>query len=141
VREPEGLLMENFRRHSSIDFEANRHVKTIMRKGESAEMQNCHVFNTPHGTFDGKMRPVSGGLTEFEPSYDAFRINHYVTQSYAYFKNVKQGLGVADNEVHVVKPDSYFFKHDRNECDDGVSYNFLVPLKLKVMELQEALQS
>ena len=33
----------------------------------------------------------------------------------------------------------HFLRHDRNECDDGVSYNFLTPLKLKMRELQAAI--
>lgn len=138
-QEPEGLIMENFRRHSEVGFPANRHVKSIMRGGRNAVMERCHVFTTEQGTFDELLRPVPYGLTDYLPSYEYFRINHYVTQSYGFFKNVKQGMGVADNEGHHVRPDSYFFEHDRNECDDGVVRPFLIPLKLKVAELHEAL--
>ncbi len=139
VNEPSGLIVENFRRHASVDFHANRHVKTIMRGRRSAATTRCHVFETELGTFDEKMRPIADGLTEYEPSYEFFRINHYMNQSYAFFKNVKQNMGAADNEVHLVRPDSSFAEFDRNERDDGLMRQFLIPLKLKVAELQEAL--
>ena len=139
VVEPSGLVMENFRRHASTDFPANRHVKTIMRGGRHAEVRRCHVFETELGTFDEKMRPIADGLSEHAPSYEFFRINHYVNQSREYFKNIKQNIGVADNEVHVVRPDGHFDYHDRNENDDQVVRPFLIPLKLKVAELREVL--
>jgi len=73
------------------------------------------------------------------PSYQLLRINHYSVQSWAYFKATKQRSGAPDSNPALVRPDSWFFKHDRNECDDGQSYRFLVPLQLKVRELQAAL--
>lgn len=140
IADPVGPMVENFPRHSAVEFAENRHVKTIMRGGEKARMLRCHVFETPNGTFDEKMRPVTEGRTEYEPSYEFFRINHYVTQSYDFFKNVKQNMGTADNEVHVFRPDEYFVYFDRNECADGAVDKYLGPLKLKIAELQSLLQ-
>ena len=139
IKEPAGLIMENFRRHAETDFASNRHVKSIMRGGRNAQTSRCHVFDTELGTFDEQMRPVTEGWTAYQPSYEFFRINHYANQSYEYFKNVKQNIGVVDNEVHVVRPDESFTFHDRNECDDGVTEPFLAPLKRKMAELREAL--
>jgi hypothetical protein len=139
MTEPDGLIIENYPRHSSNSFYANRHIKSILRGGQNAELCRSHLFNTELGTFDEKLRPITHGLmSELEPSYEFFRINHYVTQSYGYFKNTKQNSGQADLPTNSLRPDDWFFTHDRNECDDGVSYNFLIRLKIKVMELRNA---
>ncbi len=140
VSDPGGLLVENFPRHSSADFQVNRHVKSIVRGRQTVALHGAHLFQTEHGTFDEQLRPISHGLmSELEPSYNVFRINHYAVQSYEFFKNVKQNMGAADLNSQYVRPDGNFFVLDRNECDDGTMYNYLVPLKLKVMELQNVL--
>jgi hypothetical protein len=100
------------------------------------------LFATPNGTYDELLRPLSQpSLSDpaLLPSYERFRINHYVTQSYHYFKQVKQHIGAIDRRPGIVRPDHWFVGHDRNECDDGVSLRYLEALKLKVSELREAL--
>lgn len=139
--EPSGLLMEQFTRHAEPGFSANAHVKTLLRGGEPEVLiANAHRFHTPRGTVDDRGRDVPGGyLHGVTPSYDALRINHYVTQSYAYFKRTKQRSGLADVDLNGVRPDSWFHAHDRNECDDGIRYRFLLALKLKVREIEAML--
>ena len=140
VDEPAGLLMENFPRHASLDFLNNRHIKSIVRGGLPLKVASAHTFDTVNGTFDEKLRPVTWGLMpDYQPSYEAFRINHYATQSYGYYMQQKIPMGLADRDVFLERPESYFFNQDRNECCDGMSYNFLVRLKLKVRELQRHL--
>jgi hypothetical protein len=142
VDEPAGLVMENFRRHSAPSFEANRHFKSIVRGGQQVACVGSHLFATPHGTYDEQDRLlIQPRLNDpaLAPSHERFRINHYVTQSYSYFKQVKQHIGAADRGADIVRPDEWFHGHDRNECDDGVAARFLEPLKQKVAELREAL--
>lgn len=147
VKEPSGLIMENYPRHSSMDFAANKHVKSIVRGGSSAASTQVSVtsslFCTQNGTFDEKHRPVfHPTLHDLEPSYDFFRINHYATQSYEYFKSVREPMKSAGALENAAKPlIQSFHDYDRNECDDGLSYNFLVRLKMKVMELQEVVDN
>jgi hypothetical protein len=74
-----------------------------------------------------------------QPTYDRFRINHYATQSFEFFLRTKQNMGAADHDPNFIRPATWFHEYDRNEADDGVSYNFLVRLKLKVRELQSVL--
>lgn len=135
--DPGGLLLEQYPRHAHADFLPNRHVKSIVRGSEPVLVTGAHVFQTRHGTRDELLRPITHGfMPELAPSYEHLRINHYSVQSYAYFKASKQRTGAPDSNPHLVRPDSWFFKHDRNECDDGQSHAFRVPLKLKVRELQ-----
>jgi hypothetical protein len=142
VDEPvQGLVMENFPRHSRPDFPPNRHVKSIVRgRQDGVDIQTSHVFTTPKGTFDDRLRPLNHGwMKDLEPSYDLFRINHYAIQSHEFFRKTKQNMGAADGDARLVRPDAWYHEHDRNDCDDGVSHNHLVRLKLKVRELQAAI--
>ncbi|WP_319585403.1 tetratricopeptide repeat protein [uncultured Desulfobulbus sp.] len=141
LREPEGLIVENYRRHSSFDFLPNRHVKSIVKGRQNGIMTTAsHVFSTPRGTYDELRRPINHGLMEkLTPSYKQFRINHYATQSYDFFLRIKQNMGAADSDSTYVRSPEWYFRYDRNECDDGISYNFLIPLKLKVIELTNAI--
>ena len=136
IKEPDGLLVENYRRHSGDDFMPNRHVKTILRGRQKAVASSSHIFQVDGDTLDDRMRCVTKGCSiETPPSYDYFRINHYAVQSFEFFKQKKQNIGAPDSDPNLVRPDSWYFDYDRNECDDGVSYGFLTKLKLKVAEL------
>jgi hypothetical protein len=134
LTEPEGLVTENYRFRAPFDFETNRHVKSIVmgRQGPQFAIQaNAHHFKTIHGTFDTAMRPINGGLTTYEPTYDLIRINHYVTQSLEYFRGFKQTSGAADVNPHYVRPNSWWEKHDRNDVFD----ESLIHLTSKVAEV------
>jgi hypothetical protein len=140
--EPAGLVMENFTRHSGPGFPGNRHMKSIVRGGEEITITGSHLFATARGTRDDRLRLVTEPQLKDpakEPTYDSFRINHYAIQSFEFFKTTKQNMGTADCNAAFIRPTSWFHEYDRNEADDGVSYNFLIRLKLKVQELQAAL--
>jgi hypothetical protein len=138
--EPNGLIIENYPRHSSADFDPNRHVKSIVKGREKVTVIGSHVFQTEFGTFDEHLRPIVNGYNpDLQPTSEVFRINHYLLQSYEYFKQSKQKMGLADCPPGASRPDEFFHNHDRNECDDGLMYNYLIPLKLKVAELQRCL--
>ena len=123
VAEPEGLVTENYRMRASADFEANRHIKSLVlgrQMGRVHVAQNSHIFNTPFGTVDEQRRLITKGFSpEYEPSYTNFRINHYVCQSYNYFTKFKQNSGAADAGALMVRPDSWWTKHDRNDEFDN----------------------
>jgi hypothetical protein len=142
LMEPAGLVLENYTRHSGPEFLANRHVKSIVRGGEPDVVPSgSHVFQTPRGTVDDSGRPVTGGLMlERPPSYEALRINHYLTQSWQYFTEFKQRSGAADLSPDVVRPEAWFKSHDRNECDDGTRWRFLLAVKRKLQEIDQVLE-
>jgi hypothetical protein len=142
VRDPDGLVLQDYPRHSGADFLPNRHVKSIVRGRQAIGVRSSHVFDTAHGTVDEQLRPVhQGWMRELAPSVAHLRINHYAVQSFDFFRRTKQHMGAADGNSQLVRPDSWFFEYDRNEHDDGQTYRFLVPLKLKVQELQDVIDS
>lgn len=137
LADPDGLVLQDYPRHSARDFALNRHVKSIVRGGQEIVVRASHVFQTRDGTFDEQLRPITfGWMRELEPSYEKLRINHYILQSYDFYAQTKQFMGAADGDPKLVRPLANFYANDRNECDDGSSYRFLVPLKLKVRELE-----
>ncbi len=138
--EPGGLILEHYPRHSGPDFLPNRHIKSILRGREAVRSVTAHMFGTDRGTFDELMRPIEHGwMKKTIPSYQKFRINHYPTQSYEYFLKTKQKIGAADADATMVRPTEWFYMYDRNECDDGISYNFITRLKVKVREMKQAI--
>lgn len=142
LHEPAGLVMQNYPRHSRPDFHANRHMKSIVRGGAQVKITGSHLFATERGTYDERLRLITHPHLQDparQPSWDRLRINHYAVQSHEFFVKTKQRMGAADADPHLVRPTSWFHEHDRNEMDDGVSYGFLIRLKLKVQELQAVL--
>jgi hypothetical protein len=133
TREPAGLITENYTRRAADDFPANRHVKSIVRGGLGDAVRtgpNSHLFLTPRGTYDELMRPVTQGLAEHaQPSHTRLRINHYVCQSYEYFKTFKQRSGAPDAGRLMVRPDSWWEDHDRNDVLDTAIGPLLPSLK------------
>lgn len=141
--EPKGLVVENYTRHSCYDFLPNRHVKSIVKgRQQGVVVSGSHLFQTPKGTFDEDLRPIrQGWMKDYPPTYREFRISHYAVQSYEYFCKFKKASGAPDFDPNFIRKDSWFVDYDRNECDDGAMYNFLIRLKLKVRELNAAIEA
>jgi hypothetical protein len=123
VQEPAGLVTENYRRRAPLDFPANHHVKSLVRgRQDSHAGANSHLFNTPWGTQDELGRPLPGAVSPHAPTHAKLRVNHYVTQSLQFFRQVKQTSGAADAGAAMVRPDSWWGNHDRNdEADDSMA--------------------
>jgi Glycosyl transferase family 2 len=139
VDEPAGLVVQNYRRRPGLDFEINKHIKSIVRGRQASHVgPNSHMFNTPWGTQDELGRPVTFGLTPHEPSYTRFRINHYVTQSFQFFKQFKQASGAADAGAAYIRPDSWWTKHDHNDEFDSSLEHLYAPLEAEMARLQIA---
>ncbi|HEY9107105.1 MAG TPA: glycosyltransferase family 2 protein [Roseateles sp.] len=123
VQEPAGLVTENYRRRAPLDFPANHHVKSLVRgRQDSHAGANSHLFSTPWGTQDELGRPLPGAVSPHAPTHAKLRVNHYVTQSLQFFRQVKQTSGAADAGAAMVRPDSWWGNHDRNdEADDSMA--------------------
>jgi len=138
VTEPPGLITENYTRRAPDDFPPNHHVKSIVRGGLGDAVhvsENSHVFVTPQGTFDELLRPVTKGcMAELQPSYSRLRINHYVCQSHDFFKKFKQHSGAPDAGKNMVRPDSWWLEHDRNDVVDSTIARFIPPMKALLKE-------
>ena len=141
--EPEGLLLEQFTRHAESSYAANRHIKTILRSGEDAQFVNSHFFVTPKGTVDELGRRIEEPLVSaFPPSHEHLCINHYVTQSRAYYQHVKRNMGQIDlpPRYRHERGEDWFQGHDRNECAFGNAMNFVRRTKLRMQELMAEVQ-
>jgi len=135
--EPAGLLIEQFTRHSESTFDANRHIKIVLRRGEAAEFVNSHFFFTSKGTVDELGRRIDRPVSPFPASHKHICINHYVTQSRAYYEQVKRNMGQADRapEERHERTEDWFQAHDRNECAYGYALNFASRTRLRMDEL------
>lgn len=138
VDEPEGLLIEQFTRHAEPNFAANGHIKTILRSGEDVQFVNSHFFVTPKGTVDELDRRIEEPVVSaFPPSHKHLCINHYVTQSQAYYQQVKRNMGQIDlpPKYRHERGEDWFQAHDRNECASGNALVFVPRTKLRMREL------
>ena len=128
IKEPDDLVIDNYQYRAALDFEANRHIKSMVRGHQGSHFstgQNAHIFNTIYGTFDESLRPVTGGfMPELEPTYTKLRINHYVCQSFEYFKQFKQNIGAADAGPLAIRSDEWWTKHNRNDVHDETILRF-----------------
>jgi hypothetical protein len=139
VEEPAGLIVKNYRQRPPCSFEVNRHIKSIVRGRQASRVgPNSHMFATPWGTQDELGRPIDFGWTKHEPSYTKFRINHYVCQSYQYFKQSKQASGAADAGAAYVRPDSWWTRHDLNDEFDTSLVHLYDALEQEVAQVDKA---
>ena len=136
ISDPKGLILEKYPCHSNEDFLPNRHIKSIVKGGEIVNPNRAHLFETKLGTFDEQLRPINNGImANYVPSYDSFRINHYVTQSHEYYFTIKQNESAADLPSGNMRTTTFFNAHDRNEENDGITEKLLPALQEKYNEL------
>ena len=83
---PVGLQVENFPMRGPVDFDWNKHVKTIARPTTVLSAPNCHYFRYKPGYYCVN---ENGGLVpEFfnaPPTARRFQLNHYFNRSRAEF--------------------------------------------------------
>ena len=133
-QEPEGLIIENYtRRPDLVSHENNHTFKSIVRGRQGdhfSVLANAHHFKTLHGTVDEKFVSLHHGrMPEVEPTYAHFRLNHYILQSYEYFKKYKQFSGAADAGSAAVRPEEAWRADDINDIYDDAILAHLEPLK------------
>jgi hypothetical protein len=143
IKEPEGLVINRFRRHSNPNFRINRLFKSIVIPAEVLKIKNPHYFETVKGTVDETGRLITGVTQEEKvsvASHSSIRINHYVTQSWEYFKQSKQTIGYIDRKPTKlnIRQDEWFHLHDRNEESDGKILNYVIRTAVRRDELLKA---
>ena len=133
IEEPLGLIVENYRYRADYNFEPNRHIKSLVRGGlgNSVKIIASHLPQTPFGTFDENLRPITYGLTDYQPTYKKFRINHYVCQSRSYYLNYKKNIGHIDSgtDYKIVRDEDWWQEHDINDVVDNSMDRFIPQLK------------
>ncbi len=122
IKEPTGNIIENFRlcTYDALKFPPNRNVKSFVKGRQKVRTTLCsNVFHTPLGTYDELMRPIAWGLSEYQPSYQKIRFNHYACQSYEYYTNLKRNSGHADAGSLIIRDDDWFRSFDRRDEFDS----------------------
>jgi hypothetical protein len=130
IDEPVGLIIENFNYRAELSHHKNKHIKSIVKgkQGSMIKIDNPHYFLTEYGTFDEKFRFLDrGGISQYEPTHQDFRINHYVTQSYNYYTNKKAKYLRPDNNS--ARGTSYWDEHNLNDVKDDLMLKFLPSLR------------
>jgi hypothetical protein len=147
IKDPNGLLIENYTRHNEFHHIANTHFKSILRSGEEANFLNPHLFHTRRGTVDELGRPLHKPMaTDYVPSHTRLRVNHYIVQSLEYFVNKKRNSGrpeqaksFVNHKDHIRTIDDYFHGHDFSERLGSEATRYSIKTKLKIMELSHDL--
>ena len=130
IKEPPGLMIQNYKYRAADGYHNNRHIKSLVKGGLREFFlapDNPHFFKTPLGTYDENLRPITKGWTDYEPTYNKFRINHYATQSRSFFVNVKSKFIMPDGAA--TPDESFWEEHDKNEVFDHSMDKFIEPLK------------
>ena len=136
IEEPKGLIIENYKYRAGPGYTNDRHIKSIVRggQGKPVKVSDPHFFKTPLGTYDENLRPITYGWTDFEPTYEKFRINHYATQSRSHFLNFKSKYKTPDGGD--TRGEWFWEEHDRNEVFDNSMDKFIEPLKNILKSMQ-----
>jgi glycosyltransferase involved in cell wall biosynthesis len=121
---PRSLVIEAFTRRAMNSFDANRHVKSIVRPDAVDRCLNPHAFRVhgrtiaPNGTdllwctTDGIPQP---GLTATQPNYGIAQVNHYFTRSRAHWaRKTARGYPNPASRTKLL----HFAQYDRNEIED-----------------------
>lgn len=113
---PNGLVIDNYRYRSALDFPANRHIKSIVRPELVRDWINGHFFDV-RGVYKNLSNEElvweSPGISQTLPSYACGKLNHYFTRSYEdWNKKVRRGYP----DLH--RKNEEFFEYDRNEVFD-----------------------
>lgn len=143
LTEPQGLITENYTRRANIDsFLPHRRVKSILKGRQKISASTCsNVFQTPLGTFDDQMRPVTWGyLPDYVPSYEQFRFNHYVCQSREYYEKFKRHSGHGDAGADTEREEIWWKTFNTNEEEDDSMLRFRAQLRATVAELKAAME-
>lgn len=117
-KKPEGLITNNFLYRAHKNFDANRHVKTIVKPGKVVGF-----INDPHAPvyLPGYYSVTECHVRIDEPftqsvSVNDIQINHYFTKSKEEYV-MKKDRGQATSEPQ--RTMRAFYKHDRNDVLDN----------------------
>lgn len=113
-----GSVMTTLTRRSPVEFDVNRHVKSIVRPGAVRRVLNPHAFELdgdtihPDGTLVAWDSP--GVVAAGTAHHETWRINHYFLRSAAHWtRRLARGQLGADPR-HAAQ----FAVYDRNEIED-----------------------
>lgn len=116
----EGLVMENFTRHSVVSYEGNFHIKTIVKPTRVIGVNHSHYPEYKPGfygiNFEGEIIP---GWWNMISEYTGIRLNHYYCKSWEEFvKRNAYGKASGHEAPSAERISKRFYGNDRNEVLD-----------------------
>jgi hypothetical protein len=133
----DGLVIERFKDHSSMDFEKNLYVKTILnpRFAIAIHVHNSKYTINKYSVNSNKEKLKTHYLDRKEAVFDKIRVNHYYDKSYEEFL-VKRDKGRVSqkSEETRIHPINNFYIHDKNDIKNDPIMDKYIPLIYKNIE-------
>jgi glycosyltransferase involved in cell wall biosynthesis len=146
-RSPEPVI-QRFTRAAHIDFETNRHIKSVLNIGKCCDLlEGQKVLDAlhPHGIVvdeaeychDGASCRFLPGLSMVEPvRWNNARIRHYVVKSDDEYANIKAKRG---QSVGGTPSPDYFAIHNRNDVDAPLSTEIIALVRESMTSIERKL--
>jgi len=140
----DGLVIERFTKHAPLEYNNNRHIKTLL-KPSFVEKMHIHECVLNHGAYCTSLNEKmcfdqSGARTE-TTIHSKLRINHYVVKSrIEHFIN-KRKKGSAAGSASREKGIAYFIGHDKNSEKSEFSPVLVKDVKSIISDLKQQLLS
>lgn len=132
---PPGLQTENFTMRGAVNFDWNRHIKTIARPSTVYSAPNCHHFLYKPGYCCVNERGgLVPGFFNIPPTAGRFQLNHYFNRSRAEFEEKVQRRAADGTQKKMEFFD--LIEKDCNEVRDEEILRFIPALK-KALEKRE----
>ena len=123
----DGLVIDRFKRHSMLESQVNRHVKTICNPRAVARIDCVHTAIYFEGKYSVNANKEENNkfFLDRNAVFDKIRINHYFTKSYEEYL-LKRNRGRADLvELRNIED---FFYFDKNDIYDPVMDKYIAVL-------------
>jgi hypothetical protein len=129
----DGLIIERFKDHSLMDFDRNRHIKTILNPRYTLKIDiHSALYIKNKFSVNIHKKIAKTGFLDRDGVFDKIRINHYFTKSYEEFL-LKRQRGMADHNMEV-RPINDFYDHDRNEVKNDIIMDKYIPVIYKKLQ-------
>ncbi|HHQ4552190.1 TPA: glycosyltransferase family 2 protein [Aeromonas veronii] len=135
----DSLVIERFDHRANIDFPANNHYKSIVRRTALEDTAvNAHFFKISNGKYvlsDSSELNELTGLSSYV-SWQRCRLNHYVIKSQKEFITKKAARGRPSGRNSDLNS-KFFNNHDINEVEDHYPYWFISKVKYNIDKLKK----
>lgn len=137
-----GLVIQRFTKHSKLDYDNNRHIKTFLKPNYVTRM-NIHECELSKGEYCNSLNE----LAEFDESrartlvthHENIYINHYVVKSRVEHFIIKRKKGSAAGLASREKGIGYFLSHDINSEVTKFSQDTILDVRSEIKHLKRLL--
>lgn len=135
-----GLILERFTKHSEIDYDNNRHIKTFLKPSHVNKM-HIHECTLTEGDYcnssNEKMLFDESMARTLKVSHENIYVNHYVVKSRVEHFINKRKKGSAAGLASREKGIAYFRAHDENKITSLFDTSLIENVKKTINELKE----